>query len=149
MLPSALTGLWSESTTTPPSTTTDAATTAGGGEQRKGQGPDRRKSGIDRRTGLERRQKTAAEAGYTGPERRSGDDRKAAEEGEMTGEQFEFVLAIETYKKVNKRLYPTWTEILEIIRQLGYRKVLKRKISLSIPEPTLTKLDANGKPTNE
>ena len=55
----------------------------------------------------------------------------------MTGEQFEFVMAIETYKKVNKRLYPTWTEILEIMRQLGYRKVLKRKLNLNAPEPEL------------
>ena len=31
----------------------------------------------------------------------------------MTAEQFEFVMAIQTYKKVNKRMYPTWTEILE------------------------------------
>jgi hypothetical protein len=122
-----------------------------------GRGPNRRKSEVDRRSGLERRQQTAAESGYTGPERRSGvdrrddtglerrrgpgrrrsDDRKAAEEGEMTNEQFEFVMAIETYKKVNKRMYPTWTEILEIVRQLGYRKVENRTIKLDVPEPDL------------
>src|SRR5204863_2543894 len=96
-------------------------------------GPERR-SGGDRRdnTGLERRR---------GPGRRRTDDRKAAEEGEMTGEQFEFVMAIETYKKVNKRMYPTWTEILEIVRQLGYRKVMKRKMTLSVPEPELEESD--------
>ena len=124
-----------------------------------GRGANRRQSQVDRRTGLERRQKTAAESGYTGPERRSGDerrvdtglerrrgpgrrrsdDRKAAEEGEMTNEQFEFVMAIETYKKVNKRMYPTWTEILEIVRQLGYRKVENRSIKLDVPEPELDK----------
>ena len=125
----------------------------------KGRGPNRRLSEVDRRSGLERRQKTAAQAGYTGPERRSGedrrddtglerrrgpgrrrsDDRKAAEEGEMTGEQFEFVMAIETYKKVNKRMYPTWTEIMEVMRQLGYRKVERRTIKLDVPEPDLHK----------
>jgi len=134
-------------------------TTATETDKRTGQGEDRRKSGIDRRAGIERRQKTAAQAGYTGPERRSGhdrrdtglerrrgpgrrlsDDRKAAEEGEMTSEQFEFVMAIEMYKKVNKRMYPTWTEILEVMRQLGYRKVLARELNLeSVPEPTLFK----------
>ena len=41
----------------------------------------------------------------------------------MTAEQFEFIMAIETYKKVNKKMYPTWTEVLEVIRQLGYRRV--------------------------
>ncbi len=149
---------------TPTDPTPDAAaSTAVAEDQRKpGQGPDRRLSRIDRRSGLDRRQATAEQSGYTGPERRSGkerrddtglerrrgpgrrrsDDRKAAEEGEMTGEQFEFVMAVETYKKVNKRLYPTWTEILEIVRQLGYRKVQHRKIQLSnVPEPELNERD--------
>ena len=119
-------------------------------------GPDRRQSVVDRRTGIDRRQKTRAESGYTGPERRSGverradtglerrrgpgrrrsDDRKAAEEGEMTAEQFEFCMAIQTYKKVNKKMYPTWTEVLEVVRQLGYRKVMPRDIKLeNVPEP--------------
>jgi hypothetical protein len=117
---------------------------------------DRRESVVDRRAGLDRRQQTAAQSGYTGPERRAGidrrtglerrrgpgrrrsDDRKAAEEGEMTAEQFEFVMAIQTYKKVNKRMFPTWTEVLEVIRQLGYRKVTSRSIRLDdVPEPQL------------
>ena len=128
-------------------------------ERREGQeGPDRRQSVVDRRAAADRRQMTREESGYTGPERRSGgdrrddtglerrrgpgrrrsDDRKAAEEGEMTAEQFEFVMAIETYKKVNKRLYPTWTEVLEVMRQLGYRKVMHRDIHLeNCPEPDL------------
>ena len=132
-----------------------AATTE---ENKRAQGPNRRKSAVDRRAGLDRRQQTAAESGYTGPERRSeqerretglerrrgpgrrrSDDRKAAEEGEMTAEQFEFVMAVETYKKVNKRLYPTWTEILEVIHQLGYRKISARDIDLDAPEPELFK----------
>jgi len=124
----------------------------------KGKGPDRRKSRIDRRTGMERRQTAAADAGYTGPERRTGkerrlvaslerrrgpgrrrsDERRSAEEGEMDAHQFEFVMAIETYKKVNRRMYPTWTEILEIVAQLGYRKVRNRNITLdNVPEPAL------------
>ena len=55
----------------------------------------------------------------------------------MSSYQFEFVMAVETYKKVNRRLYPTWTEILEVVRQLGYRKVESRKIKLDVPEPDL------------
>jgi hypothetical protein len=142
-------------TAAPPPSAAAPAGEALGRPERK-QGPDRRLSRTDRRAGLDRRQQPADEAGYTGPERRAGerrdttglerrrgpgrrrsDDRKAAEEGEMTTEQFEFVMAIETYKKVNKRLYPTWTEILEIVRQLGYRKVESRKIKLDAPEPGL------------
>jgi hypothetical protein len=124
-------------------------------------GQDRRKNRVDRRSGLDRRQMSREESGYTGPERRSGedrrsatglerrrgpgrrraDDRREAEEGEMNTEQFEFIMAIETYKKVNKRLYPTWTEILEIVRQLGYRKVKPREVQLeNVPEPAIMKV---------
>ena len=95
-------------------------------------GPERRVNERRDDTGLERRR---------GPGRRRSDDRKAAEEGEMTNEQFEFVMAIETYKKVNKRMYPTWTEVLEVVRQLGYRKVERRDIKLpNVPEPDLQKV---------
>ena len=55
---------------------------------------------------------------------------KAAEEGEMTGEQFLFVMAIDAYKRVNNQPYPTWTEILEVIRKLGYRKTCPMELSL-------------------
>jgi len=131
-------------------------------ERRAGAGPDRRQSVVDRRVGIDRRQKSAEEASYGGPERRAAasdrrddtglerrrgpgrrrsDDRKAAEEGEMTDEQFEFCMAIETYKKVNKKMYPTWTEVLEVVRALGYRKVTGRTIHLeNVPEPALTKV---------
>jgi len=128
---------------------------------RREMGPDRRETLIDRRSGLERRQQLSREqSGYTGSERRTAerrsgtglerrrgpgrrlsDDRRSAEEGEMTPEQFEFVMAIETYKKVNKRLYPTWTEVLEVVQKLGYRKVAAREISLeNVPEPALSKV---------
>jgi hypothetical protein len=61
----------------------------------------------------------------------------------MNAEQFEFIMAIETYKKVNKRMFPTWTEVLEVIHQLGYRKVEHRNIHLEdVPEPQLTRKSA-------
>ena len=84
-------------------------------------GPDRRRSlqdrrqrVVDRRLGLNRKR---------GPGRRRTDDRKAAEEGYMSDEQFEFLMAINEYKKQNQRPFPTWTEVLEVIKALGYRKV--------------------------
>jgi hypothetical protein len=122
---------------------------------------DRRESVVDRRGGIDRRRQTREESGYTGPERRvntderredtglerrrgpgrrRNDDRRSAEEGEMTPEQFEFVMAIQMYKKVNKRMFPTWTEVLEVVNQLGYRKVLARDITLeNVPEPEIAK----------
>ena len=41
----------------------------------------------------------------------------------MTEEQFEFLMAIDQYKRANQRPFPSWTEILEIIKAIGYRKV--------------------------
>jgi hypothetical protein len=117
-----------------------AARTRSGSSQQRGRsreasgytGPERRVAERRADSGLERRR---------GPGRRRSDDRKAAEEGEMTNEQFEFCMAIETYKKVNKKMYPTWTEVLEVIRHLGYRKVSPRDIKLeNCPEPELFKL---------
>ncbi len=69
---------------------------------------------VDRRVGMNRRR---------GPGRRRSEERKAAEEGEMTHEQFVFLMAIDRYKKENQRPFPTWTEVLEVINALGYRKV--------------------------
>lgn len=45
----------------------------------------------------------------------------------MTDEQFEFLMAINEYKRVNKRPFPTWTEVLDVMRALGYRKVADRQ----------------------
>lgn len=78
----------------------------------------RRKSGrgevVDRRLGLDRRR---------GPGKRRSDDRRSAEEGQLTDEQFNFLMAVDEYKKLNNRPFPSWTEILEVIKALGYRKV--------------------------
>ena len=78
------------------------------------EGDDRRSSVVDRRLGLDRRR---------GPGRRLSDDRKSAEEGQHSDEQFEFLMAINEYKRMNKRPFPTWTEVLEVMKALGYRKV--------------------------
>jgi hypothetical protein len=77
-------------------------------------GGDRRQNVVDRRLGLHR---------HRGPGRRRSDERKSAEEGQMSDEQFEFLMAIDEYKRENARHFPTWTEVLEVIKALGYRKV--------------------------
>jgi len=77
-------------------------------------GDERRSSVVDRRLGLDRRR---------GPGKRRTDDRRAAEEGQMSDEQFQFLMAIDEYKRANARPFPTWTEVLEVIKALGYRKV--------------------------
>jgi hypothetical protein len=77
-------------------------------------GEDRRQSVVDRRLGLDRRR---------GPGKRLSIERKRAEEGQMSDEQFEFLMAIDEYKNTNARPFPTWTEVLEVIKALGYRRV--------------------------
>lgn len=61
-----------------------------------------------------------------GPGRRRGEVRKAAEEGEISGELLEFIMAIDEYKRINERPFPSWSEVFEIIQYLGYRKVASR-----------------------
>ncbi len=40
----------------------------------------------------------------------------------MSDEQFEFLMAIEEYKHLNAKPFPTWTEVLDVIKALGYTK---------------------------
>ena len=93
----------------------------------KERSPSRRKTIVDRRaeraeaTNLERRR---------GPGRRRTDFMRAAEEGEMTQEQFMFIMAIDSFKRVNGLTFPTWTEILEVIRKIGYRKTMPTELNL-------------------
>lgn len=93
--------------------------------------PERRRSVLDRRTGMDRRRRDIEvpddrRAGLDrrrGPGIRREPERKAAEEGEMTDEQFQFIMAVDKYKRTNSRPFPTLTEILEVIKDLGYKKL--------------------------
>ncbi|RLS65795.1 MAG: hypothetical protein DWH97_05700 [Planctomycetota bacterium] len=87
-----------------------------------------RRVGIDRRlveplepTNLERRR---------GPGRRLSDFVRDAEEGEMNKEQFMFLMAIDAFKRVNGKTFPSWTDVLEIVRKLGYRKTMASELNL-------------------
>ncbi|MEM6552469.1 MAG: hypothetical protein AAF750_10145 [Planctomycetota bacterium] len=117
-----------------------------GREQAKGEagsvqrGEERRRNVVDTRsdaereaTGLERRR---------GPGRRRSDFVKAAEEGEMTPEQFLFIKAIDAYKRVNQTPFPTWTEVLEVIRKLGYRKTQVTELEIPGAEDWQESADA-------
>jgi hypothetical protein len=77
-------------------------------------GKDRRANVLDRRLGLDRQR---------GPGKRRTDERRSAEEGQMSDEQFELLMAIDEYRRKNDRPFPTWTEVLEVIKAMGYRKV--------------------------
>jgi hypothetical protein len=48
----------------------------------------------------------------------------------MTNEQFLFVMAIDAFKRVNDKTFPSWTDVLEVIRKLGYRKTMPSELNL-------------------
>jgi hypothetical protein len=79
----------------------------------------------DRRTG-------EGDDGYQGSERRKGSRRKIERrrqidpttcEREYKDEEIDFMKAMDTYKRQSGRQFPTWSEVLEVLISLGYRKV--------------------------
>ncbi|MDG2054171.1 MAG: hypothetical protein P8J86_05630 [Phycisphaerales bacterium] len=89
---------------------------------------------VDQRVGLDRRHLNPTDTTNLerrrGPGRRRTDFVRSAEEGEMNQEQFMFLMAIDTFKRVNGKTFPTWTDVLEIVRKLGYRKTMGSELQL-------------------
>jgi hypothetical protein len=86
------------------------------GGDRRGSG-DRRKRqipvAVERRSGTDRRQH--------GERRRQVDPTTC--ERDYSDEEITFMKAMDAYKRANRRPFPTWSEVLEVLRALGYRKV--------------------------
>lgn len=93
-----------------------------------------RRAGEPEGTGLDRRR---------GPGRRLSDYSRCAEEGQLNKEQFMFLMAIEAFKRANTVTFPAWTDVLEVVRLLGYRKTCPAEISLPNAE------DWTELPTNQ
>jgi hypothetical protein len=84
----------------------------------------------ERRASNERRKRTIPVA----VERRSGKDRRdglgerrrqvdpTTCEKDYSDEEITFMKAMDLYKRSNRRPFPTWSEVLEVLRSLGYRK---------------------------
>ncbi len=125
--------------------------------------PDATRSVVDRRSGLNRKVAVERRCGadrrdaqppagkgkdttglrrLRGPGRRRPEFNRAAEEGEFTDEQFLFVMAIEAFKRANHKTFPNWTEVLEVIRKLGYRKTQPSQLNLPNTEDWLEPPDA-------
>lgn len=79
-------------------------------------------------------------------ERRSGLDRRIPEEKrrmvdpvtcekEYTDEETAFLKAIDLYKRINRRPFPTCCEVLEVLKALGYRKVVEPTPLPGLPMP--------------
>jgi len=54
--------------------------------------------------------------------RNDDEEDKAAEAEEHSAEVLEFVTAIDEFKRKNQRPFPSWSEVLGVLRSLGWRK---------------------------
>ena len=100
------------------------------GKDRRGQ-PDRRQTNTP--VAVERR---------TGPRRDKVNRRRQIDpttcERDYTPEEIEFMQAMDEYKRRNGRMFPTCSEILEVVRDLGYAKQAAAVAAPPLPElPTL------------
>ncbi|MDE0891616.1 MAG: hypothetical protein OSB14_05490 [Planctomycetota bacterium] len=41
---------------------------------------------------------------------------------EMSGDLVEFITAIDSYKRIHERPFPSWSEVLVIVKALGYER---------------------------
>jgi len=80
---------------------------------------DRRKKNIP--VAIERRKANASEKRRTSERRRQIDPTTC--ERDYTDEEIAFMKAMDQYKRDNRRPFPTWSEVLEVLRALGYRQV--------------------------
>ena len=81
---------------------------------------DRRKRNIPVAT--DRRRAANAAAKRASSERRRLIDPTTCER-DYTDDESDFMKAMDRYKRENRRPFPTWSEVLEVLRSLGYRKV--------------------------
>lgn len=81
---------------------------------------DRRKRNIPVATDR-RRAANAAKARQSSERRRLIDPTTC--ERDYSDDESEFMKAMDRYKRENRRPFPTWSEVLEVMRSLGYRKV--------------------------
>jgi hypothetical protein len=59
-------------------------------------------------------------------------------ERDYADDEVEFMNAMQQYKKASGRMFPTWSEVLEVLISLGYRKVdppVDESLS-AMPEPS-------------
>jgi len=98
-----------------------------GKDRRRDKETDRRKRSIpvavERRSGTERRER--------GERRRQVDPTTC--ERDYNDDEIVFMKAMDQYKRANRRPFPTWSEVLEVLRSLGYRKVEAATVLPGLP----------------
>ena len=107
---------------------------------------------MDRRR-ADRRQENDGEGSVTvaeGQKRRKQQRRRQIDpttcERDYNNEEIKFMQALDAYKRSSGRMFPTCSEILEVIRDLGYVKLTEEEQQIfdSIHEVEADLLDATG-----
>ena len=84
----------------------------------------------NRRIGGDRRA-AGKDVNFSGEERRKAPRRQVERrrlidpttcERDYSGDEIEFMKAMDDYKRKSGRMFPTWSEVLEVVRSLGYTK---------------------------
>ena len=47
--------------------------------------------------------------------------------GTLSDDETEFMLAMERYKRLANRPFPTWHEVLRVAKELGYQRAVAKK----------------------
>ena len=89
--------------------------------------PSPTQSGAPRRVERRKRDVPVAVDRRQGGKRPQGERRRQVDpttcERDYTEEEIAFMKAMDQYKRDNRRPFPTWSEVLEVLRALGYRRV--------------------------
>ena len=111
-----------------------------------------RRAKSDRRTKTDRRKKNVEVA----DERRTGERRQKVQrrrqidpttcERDYTNDEIEFMQAMDEYKRRSGRMFPTCSEILEVIRDMGY---VKQSGPVAISAAVAPAPNGNGEPLAE
>lgn len=99
---------------------------------------------LDRRGQSERRGPQAADA--VQPQRRKKQRRRQIDpttcERDYSEHEIEFMQAMDAYKRAAGRMFPTCSEILEVIRSLGYVRLSEDQLALIQTDEFETSADA-------
>ena len=88
---------------------------------------ERRKSQEQRESGEHRQRKQSVAVERRTEERRKVPRRRQIDpttcERDYTSEEIEFMRALDDYKRASGRMFPTCSEILEVVKAMGYQRV--------------------------
>jgi hypothetical protein len=109
-----------------------------------------RREKSDRRLGDRRKRNipVAVERRRGGDRRQQGERRRQVDpttcERDYSEEEIVFMKAMDQYKRDNRRPFPTWSEVLEVLYSLGYRKVAEPTALPGLSPPVARDLPPKG-----